>query len=96
MKKDDHSIVGKRFGNLTVLSYDHTDTGYQSYWLCRCDCGNETVVRLSNLKSGSTKSCGCGRHKCRYEDLTGKRYGRLTVLGLDHIDNRGDTRWRCQ
>lgn len=26
---------------------------------CRCDCGAEVVVRVSMLKSGNTKSCGC-------------------------------------
>lgn len=27
--------------------------------LCKCDCGNEVVVRLEYLRSGHTKSCGC-------------------------------------
>ena len=26
---------------------------------CRCDCGNETSVMLTNLKTGKTSSCGC-------------------------------------
>ena len=30
-------------------------------FLCRCDCGNEIICRLPNLKSGTTKSCGCYR-----------------------------------
>lgn len=28
-------------------------------FLCDCDCGNQTIVALSALKRGSTKSCGC-------------------------------------
>ena len=28
-------------------------------FLCRCDCGSEKEVVVSNLKSGSSKSCGC-------------------------------------
>ncbi len=27
--------------------------------LCRCECGKETVVRLSRIRSGETKACGC-------------------------------------
>lgn len=30
-----------------------------SYWLCKCDCGNESVTRGTDLKSGITQSCGC-------------------------------------
>ena len=29
------------------------------YWMCLCDCGNKTLVSVSSLNSGSTKSCGC-------------------------------------
>jgi hypothetical protein len=28
-------------------------------WLCRCDCGIEREVDASNLRAGTTKSCGC-------------------------------------
>ena len=28
-------------------------------WLCRCDCGKETVVTAGNLINGNTRSCGC-------------------------------------
>ena len=28
-------------------------------WLCKCDCGNETIIRGANLRRGITKSCGC-------------------------------------
>lgn len=28
-------------------------------WLCRCDCGNQKVVKSEELKNGDTKSCGC-------------------------------------
>lgn len=30
-------------------------------WLCRCRCGTEFETFASSLKSGHTKSCGCGR-----------------------------------
>lgn len=37
-------------------------------WLniCRCDCGKMSSVRIHNLKSGNTKSCGCEK-SCRTE-----------------------------
>lgn len=32
----------------------------------------------------------------KIKDLTGKRYGRLTVLNLASIDSKGRTRWLCK
>lgn len=29
----------------------------RSYWLCKCNCGNEKVLEISKI--GITKSCGC-------------------------------------
>ena len=31
----------------------------KSKWLCKCDCGNETIVVGGRLNYGTTKSCGC-------------------------------------
>ena len=28
-------------------------------WLCKCDCGNESIHLGSNMKRGISKSCGC-------------------------------------
>jgi len=31
-----------------------------AYWLCRCECGSEVIVRATRLiKEGSPHSCGC-------------------------------------
>lgn len=29
------------------------------YFLCSCNCGSETIVDLSQLRAGKTRSCGC-------------------------------------
>lgn len=31
--------------------------------LCRCDCGTEKFILLSNVKLGSSKSCGCHKRE---------------------------------
>lgn len=54
-------LEGMRFGRLSVIKKGtNTPTG-KSRWICICDCGNECVVTGSDLASGHTKSCGCGR-----------------------------------
>ena len=52
-------LTGKIFGDLEVLRLDGVNERGAARWVCRCDCGNETVVGSANLMSGNTKSCGC-------------------------------------
>lgn len=52
-------LIGQKFGRLTVIDFHHKDKYNNLYWLCKCDCGNETVVRTGNLRTGHTVSCGC-------------------------------------
>lgn len=51
-------LVGTKFHRLTVISFVEM-IGSHSYWVCRCDCGKEKIVRKTSLTSGHTKSCGC-------------------------------------
>ncbi|MBB6446493.1 AP2 domain-containing protein [Bacillus benzoevorans] len=52
------NLAGEIFGRLTVLEFDSMkDTN--SYWRCKCECGNVTVVAGNSLKRGVSKSCGC-------------------------------------
>jgi hypothetical protein len=59
-------LTGKRYGKLIVTRFlysnrvqhhngFHTDT----YWECKCDCGNTHKVLTRMLNSGAVKSCGC-------------------------------------
>ena len=55
-------ISGEKFNFLTVIKQvpkpPHLKNNH-TYWLCRCDCGNEKIIDQRALKSGNTKSCGC-------------------------------------
>jgi hypothetical protein len=57
------NLVGKKFNMLTVNEFLHVDKYYNSYWLCKCECGNELKVTAGRLRSGHTKSCGCYMRK---------------------------------
>ena len=53
-------ITDQRFGRLVVLARAETIRGNgNARWLCRCDCGNELIIRGDLLRRGLTKSCGC-------------------------------------
>ena len=51
-------LTGQKFGRLTVIEMAPKTTR-KTYWVCKCDCGNDTTVRSDQLQSGSCKSCGC-------------------------------------
>ena len=52
-------IQGEVFGRLTVMSFSHIDTRRQACWVCRCECGEETICPGGRLRAGGTQSCGC-------------------------------------
>lgn len=55
-------LTGQRFGRLVVLKrVESINKGTR--WLCKCDCGKETVVYGGNLKFKHVRSCGCLRKK---------------------------------
>ena len=55
------NLVGKIYGRLKVLKYNHTDKSSKAVWLCICECGNEHLVSTDLLNRGNLKSCGCLR-----------------------------------
>lgn len=58
-----NDLTGCKFGRWTVLEFSHfyesVNSGKKPMWKCRCDCGNEKIIRESSLKNGDSKSCGC-------------------------------------
>lgn len=95
-KKD---LSGRKFHRLTVLR----DSGKRScshvLWVCKCDCGNETLVTTCNLRHGTTKSCGC-YNKERMKEIHTKHGQRHTPeyhvwLGIkDRCYNENNPNWK--
>lgn len=57
------NLVGIRSGRLQVIQFDHTRYAgtrrAEAMWRCRCDCGEESVVRANSITRQTVKSCGC-------------------------------------
>lgn len=52
-------ITGQRFGRLVAIERVGANARKQALWHFRCDCGGEKVAVASEVKRGSTQSCGC-------------------------------------
>lgn len=63
---------------------------------CRCECGNETVTRLSSVRGSITKSCGCLYYGSRSTQepppIEGARWIALTRNKFCLVDE-GDHEW---
>lgn len=82
-------LTDMKFGRLTALKrvedYISPNGTHKIQWLCKCECGNETVVLGQSLTGNLIKSCGClqkemghvrGKERKKYNqyDLSGE-YG---------------------
>jgi hypothetical protein len=54
------SLIGQRFGRLTVIDGPFKN-GKKRSWKSICDCGNESVNQQTVLRRGEAISCGCFR-----------------------------------
>lgn len=86
------NLLGNTYGKLTVVGL-HKRCKH-TLWDCKCTCGKITVVTTSALVAGSTKSCGARKCKIRFNDLTGKRVGKLVVNTMCK-NTKGQTYWNC-
>ena len=56
------NIVGNKYGTFTVIKYVGVKGNGQTQWLCRCDCGFETVIIRNDLIRGK-KRCDCQKER---------------------------------
>lgn len=87
-------ITGQRFGRLLAVGRTH-NIGKHTAWLCKCDCGNKTIVNTTHLVSGDTRSCGCLHKEVTSKDLTGQRFGRLIAVRPTGNRNGTNVIWEC-
>ena len=90
-------LTGQRFGKLTVLKRGK-DKNKRASWICQCDCGEIKEIRGDNLRNGISKSCGCEKKGISgiKKDLSGKKFGKLTVIKYSHTEEGGQSFWECE
>lgn len=85
-------ITGQRFGRLVAIKLipkkERTWSNKERAWLCKCDCGKETIVRQRNLLGKRvTKSCGCLRKVDAFLATSGlKDLDEEYLLSFDDFD----------
>ena len=87
-----HDLTGKRFGSLSIIDRAKNDKWGKSCWNYICDCGKKGVVEGYRLtrKTYPMIHCGCLN---AFIDLTGKRFGSLSIIDLAENDKWGKSCW---
>lgn len=62
------NLVGKTFGDLTVLYDSGERADSRIMWVCKCSCGRILNVKSSYLTQGTKTSCGCKSSVSRGEE----------------------------
>lgn len=81
--------IGEKFGLLTIVDIDRSNTKRYKKVLCDCDCGTKNKsIKYGNLKRGITVSCGC------YMRSLAKKMMEETILPtmLTHGDSKVDSK----
>ncbi len=86
MKSKD--LTNIKFNKLTAIKIVEKPENIKSnqrssWWLCKCECGNDKIVRSTELLRGDTKSCGCNNryeNSCHYKGV-----GKLAQSKFSHI-----------
>src|SRR5260221_290731 len=87
--------TGRKIGRVKILSLVERGRG-SSRWNCLCDCGKEFICWAITLKRGDKFECNpCRNERRRGIDLTGRTFGRWTVIGRE-INENNKTVWHCK
>lgn len=89
-----HDLSNQRFDRLVALWRVPNLINAHARWHCRCDCGQHTDVIAPNLKSGTTKSCGCLRREVFRENgrRMGASNGRVSSTRHGHASTNAQSR----
>lgn len=102
-------LSGLRFGGLTAIGAVPGTDGRDTYWLCRCDCGNWMVCQQDSLRQGLAKCCEACRDKRRagkapaakeektdqVQRISGRKLYANNTSGRKGVYKKGENRWRA-
>ena len=76
---------GVKFGMLTCIERIGSDKHGKAVWWFWCDCGNTINARITDVKRGKVKSCGCIRAQtAKQNGLLGGKKDRHGATHKDH------------
>jgi 5-methylcytosine-specific restriction endonuclease McrA len=92
-------LEGGRFGRLSTIAKIGS-VNNRIIWSFKCDCGKVVELPGTLVVRGHTSSCGCLRidrsREAVLSDISGRTFGRLTVIGRSGHSDGGRVQWLCR
>lgn len=92
-------LLGFKSDRISVTKRVDGKDNKNSYWECKCKCGNVFVASGHALKNGRILSCGCLNKemsgKRNFVDITGERFGKLVARENIGSNHKGKALWKC-
>lgn len=90
-QKSHIDITGQVFGSLTAIVYNRE----KHRWLCKCSlCGGQTMLNVTELRSGQRTDCGCIAAKAAADRLAAGMSGHRQGTNINTIRNIMDGKSR--
>lgn len=70
------------FGRLTVIERSGSNKDGRARWLCKCECGKESIKTGKLLLNGHCKSCGCGEYENRVNNCTSHKLSNTRLYNI--------------
>ncbi|MCA4764682.1 hypothetical protein H8Z65_14130 [Mycobacterium avium subsp. hominissuis] len=96
---------GQKFGRLIIIKELESKNGRN--FLCKCECGNKKIAKLTDLRRGHVKSCGCLQYESQTSSNISHGQSKTRLYGIwngmkqrcfnknsknyEHYGNRGIT-----
>lgn len=77
------NLKNQTFNKLTVIDFAYIKNNH-SCWLCKCECGNEKIIRGHNIHKGEIKSCGCIKSELMRKKMTKHNMATTRFYGIWH------------
>ena len=95
--------IGEKYNSLTITSDSFKKGKGRHYYVTAvCSCGNTITQRYDSIKSGITKSCGCGIKLQTTKAIAlatkhvGQVFGKLTIIGYVKVSQEFRSLCLCE
>jgi hypothetical protein len=95
MAREVIDMTEKVCGRLTVIERAEVGMDHNARWRCLCECGKSVTISGSNLRRGTTRSCGCLQRQLAAVAIAERRTATHGMKGTPTYKSWVNAKQRC-